>query len=368
MSPGYTLIRSPAIRVYNKSNCSAAPGWGTDSSRIAFMQYYAAGVDQRPARVPMAHPGLPNDLSVVHSSAPCSKRRGNAAEEAPMAAPTNVRVILGYDGSRAATTAIDVGAALFPGARAWIAHLWTPPFASEGMRRRLWRGAAHIDDFVAAIEREGRWEAGRVAAVGTTLARAAGWDAEPLVQRCDGGEAFAFAQLATALDPQVVLVGSRGLSGARAVLGSVSDMAVHYSPKPVMVSPHPLLTAECAALSAGPVVIGWDGSAGARTALAAAERLFPSREPLVVSVGDGVTDQPALAQVVHLPADHKYGRTARSVADALAMYADRRGAALIVVGSRGRSAVQEIVLGSVAMATLHRAYRPVMVVPQTEVG
>jgi nucleotide-binding universal stress UspA family protein len=36
---------------------------------------------------------------------------------------------------------------------------------------------------------------------------------------------------------------------------------------------------------------------------------------------------------------------------------------VIVVGSRGRSARREILLGSVAMATLHRAHRPVLVVP-----
>lgn len=42
VSPGYSLVRSPAIRVYNKSNCTAAPGWGTDPSRIAFMQYFAS--------------------------------------------------------------------------------------------------------------------------------------------------------------------------------------------------------------------------------------------------------------------------------------------------------------------------------------
>ena len=39
------------------------------------------------------------------------------------------------------------------------------------------------------------------------------------------------------------------------------------------------------------------------------------------------------------------------------------GAALVVVGSRGRSAIKELVLGSVAIATLRRAYRPVLVVP-----
>ena len=284
-----------------------------------------------------------------------------------MAVPPASRVILGFDGSVAATAAIDVGATLFPGAHAWIAHLWTPPFASDGTRRRLWKGSAHIDEFVAAIEREGRWQADRLAAVGTTLARAAGWDAEPLVERSDGGEGLGLAQLATKLDPEVLLVGSRGLSGARAVLGSVSDMAVHYSPKPVVVSPHLLLMAEHAALSAGPVLIGWDGSAGAHTALAAAERLFPSRELLVVSVGDDVAEEPTdgLREVLRLTVDRDHGGTARSVAEALGICAGERGAALIVVGSRGRSAMREILLGSVAMATLHGAFRPVMVVPRT---
>ncbi|MEV4138380.1 hypothetical protein AB0J72_40200 [Dactylosporangium sp. NPDC049742] len=42
VSPGYSLVRSPSIRVYNKSNCGAAPGWGTDPSRIVFMQYFAS--------------------------------------------------------------------------------------------------------------------------------------------------------------------------------------------------------------------------------------------------------------------------------------------------------------------------------------
>ena len=38
-------------------------------------------------------------------------------------------------------------------------------------------------------------------------------------------------------------------------------------------------------------------------------------------------------------------------------------AAVLVVGSRGRSALREILLGSVAMAALHHSPRPVVVVP-----
>ena len=53
----------------------------------------------------------------------------------------------------------------------------------------------------------------------------------------------------------------------------------------------------------------------------------------------------------------------RAVAHALAGYAADRQAALLVVGSRGRAAVSEVILGSVAMATLHHGALPVLVVP-----
>ncbi|MBO3749338.1 universal stress protein [Streptosporangiaceae bacterium NEAU-GS5] len=285
-----------------------------------------------------------------------------------MVEPTSVRVIAGYDGSPSATAAIETGAKLFPGAHAWITHMWTPPFASGEIRRRLWRGTDHLNEFAAAIEREGQFEADRVAAVGTTLARAAGWDAEPLVERSYGGEGLQLTQLADKLRPDVVLVGSRGLGGAVAVLGSVSDMVVHYSPVPVLVSPHPLLIAEHAALAGGPAVVGWDGSDGARTALAAVERLLPHRDRLLVAVGDGTADEPATAgrELVRLPAGR--GASARAVADVLIGHARERSAALVVVGSRGRSAIREILLGSVAMATLHHAHRPVLVVPGNRSG
>ncbi|WP_092197969.1 universal stress protein [Blastococcus tunisiensis] len=47
----------------------------------------------------------------------------------------------------------------------------------------------------------------------------------------------------------------------------------------------------------------------------------------------------------------------------VAELATDRGAAVIVVGWRGRSASRWLLLGSVAKATLHHAHRPVLVVP-----
>ncbi len=279
-----------------------------------------------------------------------------------------LRVVVGYDGSPAAAAAIDAGALLFPGAHGWITYLWVPPFASEHVRKRLWEQARNIDDLIAAEDREGHREAERITAMGVILAGAAGWAAEPLLERTYAAEGTAIAQTAEKVDADLVMVAARGLGGTDAVLGSVSDMVVHYCSRPVLVVPHPLLSAEYDALSDGPIIVGWDGSAGAQSALDTAGRLFSGRPIIAVSVDDdSEAAAPAGAApdgpLTHIRIGRGRGRQARATASAVVAAADDRGAALVIVGSRGRSAVREIILGSVAMGTLHQSHRPVMVVP-----
>ncbi|WP_422749509.1 universal stress protein [Mycobacterium sp. WMMD1722] len=272
-------------------------------------------------------------------------------------------VIIGYDGSPAATAAIDVGGRLLPQAHAWVAHLWTPPFASDALRRRLRATSRSAGELVERTEAEGEREAQRIAATGTTLARAAGLDAEPLVKRSWGGEGLVLAQLAEQVGADVVLVGSRGLGGAEAMFGSVSDTVVHYASRPTLVVPPALLAEEYDALASGPVIVGSDGSAGAHAALAAAQHVFAGRELVVVAVGDGHAEPAAGSGVVVEQVAPAPGGSAKATAEALVGAATHRRAAAIVVGSRGRSAMRQVLLGSVAKATLHAAHRPVLVVP-----
>lgn len=115
----------------------------------------------------------------------------------------------------------------------------------------------------------------------------------------------------------------------------------------------------------GPVIVGWDGSTGAQAALAAAARLFPTRTLELASVDQDPQHAAATGdyEVTSLTGERGHATAARTVAETLAGHARRRRAALMVVGSRGRSTVREVLLGSVAVATLHHAHRPVMVVP-----
>lgn len=280
----------------------------------------------------------------------------------------STNVIVGYDGSLAANTAIAAGAMLFPQAHAWVAYIWMPPFASARLRRRLRAVARDADDLIKLVEQEGEREAGAIANAGVALATAAEWDAEPLVKRTIGSDGLRLAQLAEKLHTDVVIVGARGLNGTDAVLGSVSDLAVHYATVPALVVPNPLLTNEFTALSGGPVVVGYDGSAGAENAIEKARHLFPERR-LVLAAADceGSGEMPAGPSAAGLEmltpkVSSRLGSRAGAIADALIACADRENAALLVVGSRGRSVTSEMVLGSVARAAVHRSHRPVLVV------
>jgi nucleotide-binding universal stress UspA family protein len=279
-------------------------------------------------------------------------------------------VLVGYDGSPPAAAAIDTAAPLFPSAHATVAYLWTPPFADQEVRHRLWQRATSLDDLIALVEHEGSAEADRLARDGVALARAAGWDAEARVERCYGGVGYELARLAGEREPTALVIGSRGLGGVRAVLGSTSDVAAHVSTVPTLIVPHPLLAAERSATRSGPVVVAYDGSAGARAALTAAADVFRGRRLVVVTVtvsGAAAVEHGALrlagaedAEVVVLEGR---GASEGAVADTLAHEAAEVEAGALVVGSRGLSAARKIMLGSVAMATLHRAHRAVLVVP-----
>jgi nucleotide-binding universal stress UspA family protein len=277
-------------------------------------------------------------------------------------------LLVGYDGSPAANTAIRVGTRLFPDAHALIAYVQTPPFAGRDLRRRLRLTARNVAELSETVESEGKFEAGLLVDTGVALARAGGWEAEPLVKQAWGGEGIGLAQLAESHTPAAVVVGSRGLTGSDAMLGSVSELLVHHSPVPVLVSRQTLLAAEYEALAAGPVVVGFDQSAGAAAAVAAAQSLFPGRYLLAVSVASDDTASasavPPEGVTVINAAPHR-GRGSAATAHTLISVADEHDAAAIVVGSRGRSAIKRRLLGSVASSVLHDSHRPVVVVPSS---
>jgi nucleotide-binding universal stress UspA family protein len=287
-----------------------------------------------------------------------------------------VRVLVGYDGSPGSIAAVCVAALLLPGALAWTAHVWIPP-ADLATLRRMAVDAGSAGVLAHRMDTVGVARATRIATSGAALAAALGWQAEAVTRRGLVDPGTELVRLAEDLAPDLVLAGSRGLRGPEAALGSASDLLVHRSNRPVLVVGNPMADDVFTVAREGPVVVGWDGSEGAVAALAGAERLFPDRRVHAVTVGSG--DAPPLPphgstpfdggarrpDVVPLPQHADPLVHSRSVARALDDDAADRRAGLLVVGSRRRRAVSEVVLGSVAMATLHHARLPVLVVPPT---
>lgn len=46
-------------------------------------------------------------------------------------------MVIAYDGTPPSVAAIEIRATLLPSARTTVLHLWTPPFTSELLRKRL---------------------------------------------------------------------------------------------------------------------------------------------------------------------------------------------------------------------------------------
>jgi nucleotide-binding universal stress UspA family protein len=133
----------------------------------------------------------------------------------------------------------------------------------------------------------------------------------------------------------------------------------------------------------GPIVVGYDGTDGARAALAEAVRIAgPLGAELVIAfayhagpVGGEVTD---LAATLHergeavvneaLDTARSAGVTARGEivhskpADALAETAESEGAQMIVVGSYGEPPLKALVLGATAHKLTHITEIPVLIV------
>lgn len=292
-------------------------------------------------------------------------------------------VVIAYDGSPASVAAIEVGATLLPSARATLLHLWTPPFASDPLRRRLRERAATAEQLVDLLEQEGSAEAQRLVGTGAVLAEAAGWPSAVLVKRSFGGDGIRFAAVAEELRADVALIGSRGLAGIEAALESFTELVLHHSAIPVLVVPYPLLSDDRALAATGRVAIGWDGSPGAERALGHAAAAFPGSELTALTVGIPEPGSDPAVEPVEAAAGrlgrevrrvvapttlHRSARQAVAVAHELVAAARRQRAGVIVVGSRGRSTWRETFLGSTALEVLHHANLPVLVVPATADG
>ena len=138
-------------------------------------------------------------------------------------------ILIAYDGSEYARAAIaQAGEQLGAGRRAIVLTVWQP-FEATGFVGAPVMAPVEVEK---GVERDAR----RVADEGAALARRAGFDTEPVVERGDPiWERI--VESADHYDASIVVMGSHGRTGiSRMLLGSVAGSAANHTPRPVLIA------------------------------------------------------------------------------------------------------------------------------------
>jgi nucleotide-binding universal stress UspA family protein len=91
------------------------------------------------------------------------------------------------------------------------------------------------------LDRAGAEDGGRLAGEGVRIARDAGLIAEPLALEAAGPVWKTIVDIADREDAATIVMGSRGLSGLKAMLlGSVSSAVLHHADRPTLIVRRPL--------------------------------------------------------------------------------------------------------------------------------
>jgi nucleotide-binding universal stress UspA family protein len=147
-------------------------------------------------------------------------------------------LILCYDGSKDARHAIQRAGGLFAGQRALVVTVWQPT-AAPGALGFAGETAGMVDLF--ELDRAAAAHAGRLAEEGVRIAQQAGLLAEPVAVQAAGPVWKTIVEIADRDDAATIVMGSRGLTGLRAVLlGSVSSAVVQHADRPTLIVRQPV--------------------------------------------------------------------------------------------------------------------------------
>jgi nucleotide-binding universal stress UspA family protein len=155
-------------------------------------------------------------------------------------------ILVCYDGSVDAQAAIDRAGLLMPGSETTVLVVWETILETVTRNGSLGAGLGYIggysgEDADAAMEKA----ALDSATEGAERATAVGLLAQPRTAHRGGDIAGAILTVAADVDADVIVLGTRGLSGVKSLmLGSVSHAVLHHADRAVLVVPPPALAGQ----------------------------------------------------------------------------------------------------------------------------
>jgi nucleotide-binding universal stress UspA family protein len=305
------------------------------------------------------------------------------------------RVLIAYDGSPSAATAVRAAAGLFPTARASIVTVPATMHVGTGFRGFPTMSPEVVQQAIDELGAESRRQAGETAQQAVDQARALGLQAEVVPVGPSAPAWAALLDAARRVGADVLACGTRGRGAfARALLGSTSFRLLHHTQVPLLVVP------DGGGTLGGPAVAAYDGSQGATRAIEAVGRLLSGRPTVVVHAWEPVFHrslvvralaaapvddlQATIADLHEAFADRAGATTQDGVAAARAAGLDAVGetvesdegawravaaaarthrASVIATGTRGLGAARSALLGSVSSGLIQNAELPILVVP-----
>jgi nucleotide-binding universal stress UspA family protein len=307
-------------------------------------------------------------------------------------------LLIAYDGSPSAATAVTAAASLFRDARVSVATVPSDPSVRAGTAVPVLPGTSPVavQEAIDDLRAEATRQADETAAQAVEQARTLGLAAEAVTVRPSAPAWAALLDAARQLGADLLICGTRGRGAfARALLGSTASSLLHNTDLPLLVVP------DGGGALDGPAVAAYDGSEGAQRAIQVVGRLLTGRATVVMHAWEPVFHRALTARAlasggpvgglheVAVELQRAVAESAAAVTEngvavaraagldamgetvesddgawrAVAAAARAHGASVIAVGTRGLGAARSVLLGSVSSGLVQNAELPVLVVP-----
>lgn len=263
-------------------------------------------------------------------------------------------IVVGTDGSATANIALDKAGELGQ-ALGTPVHVVCVPAALEAYE---WPSRASAQQVVTAGEERLK---GRGVTVQTHL------------PTDEGDAALALVAVAESVNAQMIVVGNKGMTGVRRLVGSFPNRVSHQARSDVLIVP--TQSGSVAEFGGASIVVGAGGSPAAKHAVNEAIRLakaLGSKLHLVSVSRSPEASESELAGAATEAADQGVEATIHALqgdpTDGLLDVAEKNDAAIVVVGSKGMQAGERDWFGNVPDKLSHKGTCSVLIVLTSEAG